>query len=192
MNFTINISEEQLEEHLLKLIPRTWDLKIIKSQFKIKGGVIDILAKYNEYENTYFVIELKVGELTPDSVCQVLRYTQYMNSEMSKGGKRVFYPLLIGNKITTEQSNGHLYKLLKRFDGEPDDTFYVQYSLYDLGLNGITLGWYYNPNNDFIMSTYDKFHSRITDIEEENNELKLEIYCTRKKIKELESKENKK
>lgn len=192
MNFNINISEEQLESYLLKLIPLTWKLKIIKRQFKIKSGVIDILAKHKEYKNTYFIIELKVGELTPDSVCQVLRYTQYMNSEMSKEGKRRFYPLLIGNTISKEQSNGHLYKLLKRFDGKPDNIFYIQYSLYDLGLNGITLNWYNQENNDFIESTYRILCSRLDALENKKNSLLFTAHCMNERIKELESKENKK
>lgn len=167
MKFNLEISEEDLESALIKKLPEYYSLKIIKRQFKIPGGIIDILAKHTEYENVYFVIEIKVGDLTSDSVCQVLRYTQYLNSEKSKCGKRRFYPLLIGSGIDTQNSNGHLIKLLKHFDGFLNDSFYVQYDLFNIGLDGVKLEYYSIENKKLIDDYYDTKFSIIEKLEDD-------------------------
>lgn len=173
MKYTINLSENDLETFLVDKIPQTWELKIIKRQFHIKGGIIDILAKDKETNSVYWVIEIKTGEITPDSVCQVLRYTQYMNSEMSKEGKRFFYPLLIGKSLSRDQSNGHLYKLLKVFDGYVDRAFYVFYSLYHIGIDGIELNWYDKDNEEFMTNSYDSCYNHYDDLENKYIDCKI-------------------
>ena len=87
----IEYSEEQLQNYLIKNLKQHFpELKLIKSEFEIPQGRIDLLCKSIDEDNVYWVIELKTGIITSDSAIQVLRYTQYLNSEMSKGGKRIF------------------------------------------------------------------------------------------------------
>ena len=183
MKFNVEISEEKLESILIDKIPEKYDLKIIKRQFKIDGGIIDILAKSTVEDNVYFVIELKVGDLTTDSVCQVLRYTQYLNSEMSKNSKRRFYPLLIGSGIDTQNSNGHLIKLLKHFNGWENDCFYVQYDLFDVGLEGINLGYYNVENNRIIKDKYERTESFIEKLYYDLENKEVDLFFLEKKYK---------
>lgn len=183
MKFNVEISEEKLESILIDKIPEKYDLKIIKRQFKIDGGIIDILAKSTIEDNVYFVIELKVGDLTTDSVCQVLRYTQYLNLEMSKNSKRRFYHLLIGSGIDTQNSNGHLIKLLKHFNGMEDDCFYVQYDLFNVGVNGINLGYYNVENNKIVEEKYKKTESFIEKLYYDLENKEVDLFFLEKKYK---------
>lgn len=185
MKISIDLSEKELENALLKAIPKKFPVKIIKNQYEISGGIIDILAKSTEYKDTYFIFELKLGDITPDSVCQVLRYSQYMNSEKSKDGKRHFYPVLIGKNIDYQSSNGHLYKLLKIFEGEKDDIFYVQYSLYNLGLNGLELNWIDTKNEEFIEENYNIYNCHIENKQMEIDGLDYNYYKAENYIKNI-------
>ena len=156
MNFNVKFTEEELETRLIKVLLQTYDVKILARQFKIVGGIIDILAKSTNHNNVYFVIEIQKGDITPDAVCQVLRYTQFLNNEMSKNGKRKFYPLLIGSSISYEQSNGHLFKLLTHFSNDINDNFYCMYDLFKIGVYGVKLGFYDYCNQKFLDYAYNK------------------------------------
>lgn len=177
MKINIDITEEVLEQHLLRVISRDWDVDIIKNQFRIKGGIIDILARSKKNRDLYFVIEVKTGDIKPDAVCQVLRYTQYLNSEMSKNSRRLFYPIVIGKNISKEDSNGHLFKLLKFFNGEDymDLSFYCGYALYNVDLKGLALGWMDVDNKKFIEDCYEKHWNVIDHLQEEIIDLEVEI-----------------
>lgn len=189
MNFNINVSEKDLEDFLVSNIQKYHpDLKIIKRQFRTSCGIIDLLAKDTSYrygDNVYVVIELKIGELDASAVCQVLRYTQYLNSEMSKKGKRFFYPLLIGSSISEEIS-----KLVCFFNDEYNDTFYCMYDLFSFDLKGINFG-YYNINNlKFFKENFIEQNSRYENLEEESVEKDFEINNLKTKIEDLEKRKN--
>jgi hypothetical protein len=187
MNFNINVSEKDLEDFLVSNIQKYHpDLKIIKRQFITSCGIIDLLAKDTSYgDNVYAVIELKIGELDASAVCQVLRYTQYLNSEMSKKGKRFFYPLLIGSSISEEIS-----KLVCFFNDEYNDTFYCMYDLFSFDLKGINFG-YYNINNlKFFRENFIEQNSRCENFGEEIVEKDFEIYNLKTKIEDLEKRKN--
>lgn len=171
MKISVNISEKELEESLLKKIPEYYPVKIIKNQYETNSGIIDILAKSTEEENVYFIFEIKVKELTTDSVCQVLKYTQYMNSEKSKNGKRRFYPVLVGRNLEHKTSNDNLFRLVKKFNGFSDNIFYVQYFLYEIGLKGIELDWFDKKNKKFIEENYKQLNSHIGNVELERDDL---------------------
>lgn len=177
MKYTIDIAENDLETYLVKYIDRYFPLKFIKKQYNTPAGIIDILAKYKNQDNTYFVIELRIDSLDSDAVCQVLRYTQYMNSEMSKEGKRKFYPLLIGKNI-----DENLCKLVSVFNGYPNPTFYCQYSLYNISFYGLSFNFLNPTNEKFIKSTYKEQNSHIENLELEKEALEIKLDELNKKL----------
>ena len=164
----INYSEEQLQNYLIKNIATIFpELEVIKSEFPIPNGRIDILCREINYKNNYWVIELKAGDIVSDSVIQVLRYTQYLNSEMSKYGKRKFRPLIIGQNISKYESE-HLIKLLKYYDQDYNEySFYCFYRLYALNTDLLELDFsYINTQNDkFIENSYKIKYSYMSEIE---------------------------
>lgn len=189
MNFNINVSEKDLEDFLVSNIQKYHpDLKIIKRQFRTACGIIDLLAKDTSLSygnNVYVVIELKIGELDASAVCQVLRYTQYLNSEMSKNGKRFFYPLLIGSSVSEEIS-----KLVCFYNDEYNDTFYCMYDLFSFDLKGINFGYYNINNNKFFRENFIEQNSRCENLVEENIEKDFEIDTLKTKIEDLEKRKN--
>lgn len=189
MNFNINVSEKDLEDFLVSNIQKYHpDLKIIKRQFRTACGIIDLLAKdisLSYGDNVYVVIELKIGELDASAVCQVLRYTQYLNSEMSKNGTRFFYPLLIGSSVSEEIS-----KLVCFYNDEYNDTFYCMYDLFSFDLKGINFGYYNINNMKFFRDNYTEQNSRFQNLIEENTEKDIEIYNLNERIKDMEKRKN--
>lgn len=178
MNFNIDIVEKDLEDFLCENISKHYkNIKIIKRQFRTKAGVIDLLAKDIDSLNEYIVIELKIGDLTSDSVCQVLRYTQYLNSEMSKGGKRTFHPLLIGSNLSDELS-----KLLSHYEGFFLKPFYCHYDLFNIGMKGLELGYYNRKNGEFLKNTYQYQYSAIEDLENKLEGKDIEIHNLKKEL----------
>lgn len=177
MIFNINIVEKDIEDFLYKYINCFYpNIKVLKRQFRTPVGVIDILAKDLEVKDSYIVIELKIGELDSDAFCQVLRYTQYMNSEMSKN-KRVFYPLLIGNSLSDS-----LKKLVAHYEGCFDDTFYCQYDLFNFTFDGLQLRFYNRENKNNIDSIYKKQESLIQRLNEKIEDLDIKLYMEIKKL----------
>ena len=151
--FTANVSEGQLENYLCDNLEKHFPhLKIIKRQYKIPEGRIDLLCKDTNNYNTYVVVELKIGDITPDTVCQALRYTQYLNLEKSKTGKRKFYPLVIGSNL--EDKTQHIQKLLRYYD-DYEEGFYCYYRLFNIDENFNFNFEYYNIiNKEYIDSNY--------------------------------------
>lgn len=168
VRLNIKYSEYQLQNYIIKNIATIFpELEIIKPEFPIPSGRIDILCREINNKRNYWVIELKAGDIISDSVVQVLRYTQYLNSEMSKFGKRIFRPLIIGQNISNYESE-HLMKLLKYYD--PDDNyecFYCFYRLYSLNTDSMQFDFsYMNVKNDkFIDKIYKIKYSYACEIE---------------------------
>jgi predicted RecB family endonuclease len=170
---TIKYTEEQLEIFLIDKLKQVYGFKKIIRQFEILSGRIDLLAY--DGDGLYYVIEIKTGDITADAVCQVLRYTQYLNSEKSKNGKRRFRPLLIGFNI--DVNCRHLDYLLKRFEKYPENEFYVLYTLYSVGISGVELGYYCVSNDKCIEKLYEKRYSKIDSQELEIEELEITKDC---------------
>lgn len=189
MNFNVNVTEKDLEDFLVLNIQKYHPyLRIIKRQFRTSCGIIDLLARDTSHccgDNVYAVIELKIGELDASAVCQVLRYTQYLNSEMSKNGKRYFYPLLIGSSISEEIS-----KLVCFYNDEYKDTFYCMYDLFSFGIKGINFGYYNINNNKFFRDNYITQNSRYENILEERDVKDIEIFTLQRRIEDMEKKKN--
>lgn len=185
MKFDINISERELEDYLVNNISKYYpNIKIIKRQYNIACGIIDLLAK--ECADRYLVIELKIGELNSSAVCQVLRYTQYLNSEKSKNGKRRFFPLLIGSSLNEE-----IIKLVKHYDDYVEDVFYCYYDLFSFGIKGINLGYFNINNEDFMESAYKKKYTYYTGLEGDIIKYEIDICKYENELKEKEYKNDK-
>lgn len=176
MNFNIDLTEKELEDFLMENISKYHDnIKVIKRQFRTEAGVIDILAKDISHYKRYIVIELKIGSLDSDAVCQVLRYTQYLNSEKSKNGERMFYPLLIGSSLSDDVS-----KLLVHYDGDQYTNAYCHYDLFNFGVNGLKLR-YYNVKNKAFFDEHYKYHfSHYSALDEELEYARYKLYLTEK------------
>ncbi len=135
----LKISESDLEDSISKNCEKLLGLKFIARQIKTPAGIIDILA-YDKSSKAYCVIELKNCCLDQKALPQVLRYSNYLNSEKSKGGKRMFISLLIGDDL-----GDNLIKSVFHFDGVLSESSYgkVYYTLYDLDvLNGINFSYF--------------------------------------------------
>ncbi len=192
-NFNFQFTEEQLEDYLYENIEKHYDMKVIKRQFKIPKGRIDIIAKSNKEKDLYYVIEIKTGDIDANSVCQVLRYSNYLNSELSKNGKRVFVPLLIGRNLSNE--NNHIIYLLNHFDEASSSCFVEQnkiyYALYGIDFSGIRLSYFNTENEEYMSSNFQECYSRIEDLDLRNYQLNFhnkkleeEIIALKKKVKD--------
>ncbi len=189
-NFNFQFTEEQLEDYLYENIEKHYDMKVIKRQFKIPKGRIDILAKSNKDKNLYYVIEVKTGNIDANSVCQVFRYSNYLNSELSKNGKRVFVPLLIGRNLSSE--NNHIIYLLNHFDGALSSSFVEQnkiyYSIYNIDFSGIRLDYFYKKNEEYMSGAFQECYSRIEYFDVRNYQLSLHNKKLEQKITALKKK----
>lgn len=161
---TFEYSEEDLQNYLCNNIQKHYpEFKFLKKEFNIPGGRIDILCKHKELEKTYIVIELKIGDITCEDVCQVLRYTQYLNSEMSKNSKRTFYPLLIGKSLS---GSSHLTKLVNFYYGCFKNCFYCNYNLFsfDIESMGFDFTYYSKQNKEYIDENFRNCRSKIDEV----------------------------
>lgn len=135
----IECDEKDIEDFLCVDIGQFLGLKLIKRQLETPAGIIDILA-YDSITGVYFVIELKKNRLNTDSFAQVLRYSNYLNCNKSKG-KRVFVPLLIGMSLDEQ-----LYKSVFFYESdciEKRDFGKVYYTLFNYcPKSGITFNWH--------------------------------------------------
>ena len=189
-NFNFKFTEDQLEDYLYENIEKHYDMKVIKRQFKIPKGRIDIIAKSNKEKDMYYVIEIKTGNIDANSVCQILRYSNYLNSELSKQGKRIFVPLLIGRNLSNE--NNHVVYLLKKHDSTLKNWEVQQnkiyYSLYNIDFSGIDFS-YFNPTNaEYIDNEFKNNFSRIEELALDRHYLKMDVEKLVKKIITLKKK----
>ena len=105
---TIQADEKDIEDILSARMKRHLGLKFLQRQVRTPAGIIDMLAR-GEEKNVYYVIELKKGEINPYTLVQALRYTMYLNSNLSKDGKRIFIPVLIGDSLNKEMERSVVY-----------------------------------------------------------------------------------
>jgi len=96
MSVIIQAEERDIEDFLCEDLGGYLDLHLIDRQVNTPAGIIDILAKSEKF---YYVIELKKGVIDAHALAQVLRYTNYLNDNKSKNGKRFFVPVLIGSHL---------------------------------------------------------------------------------------------
>jgi hypothetical protein len=96
-----NCSERYIEDVLANNCEHFLDLKFIARQFQTDVGIIDLIARHPEDRESYFVIELKRGVIDPQAYVQVVRYANWLNSEYSKDGRRKFFPVLIGESLSS-------------------------------------------------------------------------------------------
>lgn len=179
----IQFNEEDLKKYLIKNISKHYpNFKVIAEEYPVPDGRIDLLCKNTDEDDTYVVMELKQNNITNDSLAQVLRYTQYMNNEQSKNGKRRFFPLLIGQNLQDEKN--HLQKLLKVYEGYFYDNFICYYNLFSFDIVNMDFVFtYVNAYNDEyikknynnINSYYDKLFDNIEELRIENMELREEL-----------------
>ncbi len=187
-----DISEKDVEDVLFYGMDDFLGLKPIKRQFSTPVGIIDVIAKL---ENVYFVIEIKKDILNASSVCQVLRYCRYMNGQYSKGGDRVFLPLLIGKNLHEELF--HLVEYLEDHDDLSNrDYGRIFYRLYNINpMSGFSFSYFNKIQQDYEcfhetpMSLLHEEHSNLDCyafwLRNENN--RLESDCLRREIVRLES-----
>ncbi len=137
---TFSIEEIEIENILAWNMEKFLGLKFLQRQVKTPAGIIDMIAKDEDNDGIYYIIELKKDILDASAFCQVHRYASYLNSNCTKDGKRLFIPLLIGKNINDEilkclhiySKNSHNYMDIGR-------TFYA---LYDIdAINGMSFSF---------------------------------------------------
>lgn len=184
----IQFNEEDLKKYLIKNISKHYpNFKVIAEEYPVPDGRIDLLCKITDEDDTYVVIELKQNNITNDSLSQVLRYTQYMNNEQSKNGKRRFYPLLIGQNLQDEKN--HLQKLLKSYNGGFYHNFLCFYNLFSFDVVNMDFVFTYvnSYNEQYIDNNYNTIFNYEDKVLEELDEMNFKNYNL---IKELEKCKN--
>lgn len=105
MAIQIQCSESDIEQYVFDNLIDYLDLRPLARQYRIPVGIVDILARSRVFPH-YYVIEIKKGALDAAAYVQVSRYCAWLNKEYSKYGKRLFFPLLIGEYL--DRSLDHL------------------------------------------------------------------------------------
>lgn len=168
----IEATEKDIEDCIAYDCNGFLGLDFIARQINTPAGIIDVLAKSREQENVYFVIEIKKDCLNAKSLCQVLRYTAYMNNQKSKDGKRLFIPLLIGQNLTDE-----LIKCVHFYDGcvDPMNIYYRIFSA--CPYKGLSFLYYNNIQREYEReylsegTYFDQINEKIEQIEYEKHQL---------------------
>jgi len=129
--------EDLLEQDCMGYI----GLDFVARQLRTAVGIVDVIAAHPEIENLKYVIEIKKGALDSSAYTQVLKYTNWLNSEESDGGKILYLPMLIGTHLT-----GDLPALCINFDVDEHYTvaFYnqVTYRLFSFDpKKGVCFAW---------------------------------------------------
>lgn len=110
----ITYIEKDIEDLLEEDCEHYVGLKFITRQFRTPVGIIDVIARqphYNRRFKMYYVIEIKKGTLDAAAYVQLVRYTNWLNSERSKDGNRIFVGVLIGSSLAED-----LIKVCEYFD----------------------------------------------------------------------------
>lgn len=139
----IDCLEKDIEDILESDSQLFLGLKFVARQVSTPSGVIDVIA-YDKINKVYYVVEIKNNCLDSNSFVQVHKYASYMNDRKSKGGGRVFLPLLIGRDLAV-----NMEKSVIHYDRNNQDrtslskTFYTLFSFDPIG--GINFS-YFNKN----------------------------------------------
>ena len=161
----LNYTEKDVEDILEAHCEHYLGLKYVARQFRSSAGIVDIIAKHPEITNRYYIIELKRGTLDASAFTQAMRYSAWFNSELSKHGKRVFFPILIGEALHSD-----LNFLCHYFDRDEyfglSAIYRVAYRLFDFDpLNGVTFNYHSVKQRD-SRDLYAEMHCHIAAIEE--------------------------
>lgn len=193
MAIQLQYLEKDIEDLLEKNCEHYLGLQFIKRQFRTSVGIVDVIAKHPDSSwkmPVYFVIEIKQKSLDSSSYTQVLRYTKWLNSEKSKGGKRLFLPLLIGRFLDRE-----LRTICEYFDPGihcgMDDINRMTYRIFNFDPHkGITFEWcdphqeaHFSSlisNNNHIFSHRESFEVGYFDMQDQ-------LFYTLRQLKKYES-----
>jgi hypothetical protein len=135
----IECEERDIEDFLCADINKHLGLRLIGRQINTPAGIIDILA-YSKDQGVYFVVELKKNYLNAIAFVQVIRYSNYLNCNFSKG-KRVFIPMLIGMDLHDELEKSVF--LYEEDNVVKTDFWKVYYTLFNFSADhGITFAWH--------------------------------------------------
>lgn len=166
--------EDIIQSHTSKFL----GLNFIARQFNTPVGVIDVIAKSHRCPRLYWVIEIKRDKLDASAYCQALRYSNWLNSEMSKDGSRFFRPLIIGSSLSDD-----LASLCKYFDGEDQDWWdygnqkTVMYRLFNFDpISGVSFNWSSPTQRDYEEIFVEGYNHTNAAIER----LEMEVYFAAK------------
>lgn len=157
-------TEKDIEDILEQHCERMLGIKFVTRQFRTEVGIADIIAKHPDISGVYYVVEIKRGILDPDAYAQALRYAKWLNSEMSKDGRRSFIPIIIG-----EQLQSTLNFLCAFFDHEFQcgiaNIHDVSYRLFEFDpLSGVSFSWFSKEQEACDNLRYSR-HCHITAVE---------------------------
>jgi hypothetical protein len=157
--------EKAIEDVLWDHCNHYLGLKPIARQYRTSVGIIDLLARHPISPNIYFVIEIKRGTLDSHAYTQVLRYCKWLNSEQSKNGQRIFFPILVGEQLST-----NLDHLCNFFDVDSYSSVpaihNVAYRLFKFDpLAGITFNYLSVSQRD-AASLYFENHCHVAQLDE--------------------------
>lgn len=110
MSIQLVYAERDVEDLLVEDCQHYLGLKYITRQFRTPVGIVDVIAASPEAKGLYYVIEIKKDVLDTHAYVQATRYCKWLNSELSKGGSRIFLPIIIGNSL-----NDELYSVCEYF-----------------------------------------------------------------------------
>ncbi|MCF0075456.1 hypothetical protein LZD49_33565 [Dyadobacter sp. CY261] len=188
---TINCEEREIEQALIWDCRHFLGLKFLKNQVRTPIGIIDVVAAHPYKKGVYYVIELKRDLLDESAFVQCMRYTNYLNTNHNKDGKRLFIPFLIGKNISPK-----LFGAVKHYDIDDQHDYdiagYCLYTLFAFDLRkGLDFSYFNNDQFEYYCehlhtdnSTY--FHRRISHYEERLIDNHYETVSLQDRIKILE------
>ena len=174
-------SEQDIEDILEEHCGHYLGLRFITRQFRTPVGIIDIIAKHPAVENSYFVIELKRHTLDASAYLQTIRYARWMNSEMSKNGKRFFTPMIIGQSLHPDLS--HICDYFE-IDDYPDvPTMHrLRYRLFNFDpLKGFCFDWHSTEQETASNAFLEQF-CHLRNIQERLEAYELDEYMRLREV----------
>lgn len=172
----LSYSEKDIEDILFQHSEKFLDIRAIKRQYPTKVGVVDLIAQSTSDKDVFFVIEIKKDFLDCYAYCQVLRYSNWLNSEKSKNGKRKFFPVLIGKDLSAD-----LYHLCDYFEEDHSLSLIYKptYRLFHFDpLQGVSFTYVNTEQNKIVTKIHEFCH--ISDLEMKNESLYFELYLSKK------------
>lgn len=159
-------------------------LKFIARQLRTPVGIIDVIARCpNRNRKLYYVIEIKNGPINSAAYVQAVRYANWLNSELSKDGKRLFVPLLIGSTLSEEISticeyfshDHNWYEIYRK----------VFYRVFNFSAKeGVTFTWINNVSSKYHATLKNDFN-HINQLWERVDDLEAANYRLHKAIEEF-------
>lgn len=162
MSIQLLYLEKDIEDLLADDCEHYLGIKFLARQFRTPVGIIDVIAKSCDNPYVYFSIELKKDKIDSTAYCQSLRYSNWLNSELSKGGKRLFIPIVIGSSLAED-----LHFLCEYFDADDFNHFNlavykdVFYRLFDFcPKTGVSFN-FHNSAQEKQKNLLRKYHNHI-------------------------------